>query len=255
MKKILLALMLILGGISFSNAQCTPGPEYGNGIYPDTTTNLIFGCKDVPYEQVISIKVPMDTVIDTNLMGQNLTINAVFDYIEVLDVEGLPNGLSFACNPNDCKFPGNDVGCAVISGTTSEVGTHELLFKLEAHLNAQVPLVGNLPLDQPYDLDSYRIIILDSESPECEGLGIETLTESATVKVFPNPATDIVTISNLPKYGVKNIHIYNVEGKVIHTYFTESESLSIHTSTFKAGAYFIKVMKNNGSETIKLIIE
>lgn len=253
MKKILLALTFVLGGITFSNAQCTPGPEYGNGIYPDTTTNFIFGCKDIPYEQVISIKVPADTTIDTNLMGQNLTIDAVFDYIEVLDVEGLPTGFSFACAPNDCKFPGNNVGCAVITGTTTEVGTHELLFKLEAHLNAQVPLVGNMPIDQPYNLDSYKIVILEGE--DCENLGIETLTKNASVQVFPNPATDIVTISNLPKYGTKNIHIYNIEGKVIHTYFTESESLSIRTSTFKSGVYFIRVMKNNGSETIKLIIE
>ena len=252
MKKLLLTSLFAIGLISFASAQCTPGPEYGNGVYPDTTTNFIFGCKDVAYEQVISIKVPKDTVIDTLLFSQQLEITAVFDYVKVNSLDGLPNGFAMECNPNNCEFQGNNVGCVVISGTTSDVGTHPLTFHLTAYLNAVLPMpLPPIAMDQPYTLDSYKIVIVE----DCGTIGLNDLTKNVTVKVYPNPATDIVTISDLSEYGVKNIHLFNAEGKIVQTYFTESESVSIHTSTFAPGVYFIKVMQNGGQETIRLIID
>lgn len=249
MKKILLTCLFAIGMISLSNAQCTPGPEYGNGVYPDTITNFVLGCKDVPYEQIISIKVPADTTIDTTLLGQNLTINAVFNYIEILNLQGLPSGYSLACNPNDCVFPGNDVGCAVISGTTSDVGTYNLTFELNADLSAVTPF-GSISIEQPYTLESYKIIVED-----CGSSGILEESKNATVAIYPNPTSDVVTISNLSQYGVKNIHFYTSEGKAVKTFFTESESVSIQASDFPSGIYFVKIMQNGGQETIRLVIE
>lgn len=249
MRNILLTCVFAVGLTTLLNAQCTPGPEYGNGVYPDTITNFVLGCKDVPYEQVISIQVPADTIIDTTIMGQQLTLTAEFNYILIDEVHGLPSGYSLACNPNDCKFLGDDVGCAVISGTTSDVGTYNLTFELNADLSAVTPF-GSISIEQPYTLESYKIIVED-----CGSSGILEESKNVTVSVYPNPTSDVVTLSNLSQYGVKNIHIYTSEGKAVKTFFTESESVSIQASDFPSGIYFVKIMQNGGQETIRLVIE
>lgn len=251
MRNILLTCVFAVGLTTLLNAQCTPGPEYGNGVYPDTITNFILGCKDVPYEQVISIQVPADTIIDTTIMGQQLTLTAEFNYILIDEVHGLPSGYSLACNPNDCKFLGDDVGCAVITGSTSDVGTHNLTFDLVANLSGNIPGLPNpMVIDHDYSLEAYKIIVED-----CSQSGIMEESKNVTVSVYPNPTSDVVTLSNLSQYGVKNIHIYTSEGKAVKTFFTESESVSIETSSFPAGVYFVKVMQNGGQETIRLVIE
>lgn len=249
MKKLLLSSFMLLGLSLAANAQCTPGPNYGNGIYPDTTTNFVRGCKNVPYEQVVSIKVPADTAI--TFSGINL--NADFVHIKVNSVVGLPTGFSMVCNPSDSTFLGNDVGCAKISGTTSEVGTHNITFNLTARLSATVPMVGPQTINQPYTLTSYRIIIDETCS---NTTAINTLTNNASFDVYPNPTKGDVSISGLVNDGsIKNIHIFNAEGKVVKTLFTENEAFTFSTDQFKSGVYFVKVMQKNTQETVKLIIE
>ncbi|OJX35915.1 MAG: hypothetical protein BGO87_05435 [Flavobacteriia bacterium 40-80] len=248
MRKILLSCLFTAGFSAIAAAQCTPGPNYGNGIYPDTTTNFVRGCKNTPYEQVVSIKVPADTAI--TYAGTSIT--AHFNYIEVQGVSGLPTGFDMQCNPNNCKFLGNDVGCAVIAGTTSEVGTHNLTFSLNANLTTDpLPVVGPQTINQPYQLTSYRIII----DEECT-TSTTNLTNNASFEVFPNPAKGLVTISNLSDDGsVKSIHIFNAEGKVVKTFFTENNSIQFLSSNFTSGIYFVKVIQKNTQETVKLIIE
>lgn len=242
MKKFLLALLVVFGAVNLANAQCTPGEEFGNGIYPDTTTNFVQGCKGVPYEQIVSILVPSDTVVAD--LGD---APADFEFIRVDDVTGLPDGLTFECSPNDCTFLPLDPGCAIIHGTTNEVGTHNLIFEL----TAKVVIGGIVPVEDEQTLESYRIIIED-----CESVNInELIKEEVSFEVFPNPATEIINITNLDTYGVKNIHIFNAEGKAVHTVFTENESVSINLSNLNAGIYFIKVMQNGKHETVQVIVE
>lgn len=247
MRKILLSCLLAAGFSAIAVAQCTPGPNYGNGIYPDTTTNFVRGCKNTPYEQVVSIKVPADTTI--TIMSQSIV--ADFNYIRVDSVAGLPTGFTMACNPNNCKFLGNDVGCAAITGTTSEVGTHNLTFYLTANLTGNVPVLGPQTIDQPYNLTSYKIII----DEECT-LNTTHLTNKASFEIFPNPAHGVVTISNLLNDGsAKSIHVFNAEGKVVKTFFTENNSIQFLSNNFTSGIYFVKVIQQNTQETVKLIIE
>ncbi len=248
MKKVFLLALTAVFTANFASAQCTPGPNYGNGIYPDTTTNFVHGCKDQPYEQVISIKVPADT----NIVYNGVSVTAHFNYIKVNSVTGLPTGLSMACNPNNCTFLGNNVGCAVISGTTSQVGTHNLVFDLTANLTTDpIPIIGAQTINQPYTLTSYRIVIDD-----CGPGKIDEVTTNASFKVFPNPTSGNVTIANLSEVGVaKSIHLLNVEGKVIRTYFTTENELHFSTEELTNGVYFVKVMQKNSTEIVKLIVE
>src|SRR5690554_2524741 len=242
MKKILLMCSFVMGLSAVASAQCTPGPQFGNGIYPDTITNLVKGCKGVPYEQVVSVRVPKDTV--AAFQGQ--TVTAKFNYIKIDSVQGMPAGLNYACNPSSCSFPGESDGCAIITGTTSLVGVHGLTFYLTA--NVKLPIIGDL--DQPQVFSGYRI-----EIEECSTASLPLVNVVTSFDVYPNPAKGSVTVSNLSEFGGKNIHIFNTEGKVVKTIFTDKDAVTFSTEALETGIYFVKVMQNNTQETVKLVIE
>lgn len=245
MKKILLIAAVFFASYQ-ANAQCTPGNYPSNGIYPDTLTNFVEGCKGVPYTQTITNVVPADTSVVYG--GQSIT--ATINYIKVDEIIGLPAGLSFECNVTDCKFPGGQTNCAVISGTTNDVGEHTLLFKLTA--NGTPSGFIPVPIEMNYDVKGYKIKIQDCGSTA----SVIELTEAATFSIFPNPVKDVVTISNLSDdMLIKNISIINAEGKVVHTYATNQSSLEINTSALKSGIYFVTVKQQNTKQTMKLVVE
>lgn len=84
-----------------------------------------------------------------------------------------------------------------------------------------------------------------------ETLAIEN-NALAGVTIAPNPATSMVTISNLPENG--QVIITDLNGKI-----TQSQAISVSNSLtirdLKAGVYFVTIASELGSATEKLIIQ
>jgi mannan endo-1,4-beta-mannosidase len=83
-------------------------------------------------------------------------------------------------------------------------------------------------------------------------LGTESfgISEDINFKIYPNPGTEIITISN-SEY-IDNISILDVSGKLIFSKSGNTETLDI--STLKSGIYFLKVETNISSfKVLKLI--
>ena len=96
------------------------------------------------------------------------------------------------------------------------------------------------------EVEDYSLNIMSSLSIE-ENV-INTLT------IFPNPVTDKLTIktsdSNLPD----SYKIYNTLGQVVKQQFiTNNSDLTINTSNFSDGIYFIKIFKESYSTTLQFI--
>ncbi len=77
---------------------------------------------------------------------------------------------------------------------------------------------------------------------------------SETIKVFPNPAQNTLTISSLTEEKLSVI-IYDIRGTQIISTFTKGKSLSMDISEIPSGVYFIKVFGMNKTETHKFIKE
>ncbi|MFD0989509.1 spondin domain-containing protein [Mariniflexile jejuense] len=78
------------------------------------------------------------------------------------------------------------------------------------------------------------------------------------IKVYPNPAKERVTISNIKNINLKSVQLYNVLGRLVKDISTEStiEELDINLTNFSKGIYLIKLNTNNGKSKIqKLIVE
>lgn len=78
--------------------------------------------------------------------------------------------------------------------------------------------------------------------------GINNLTApTASVNVFPNPATTEVNIS-VSNGIATQADIYDITGQKIHSYQLKNSLSSISTSTYNPGLYFYKLYDRNGNE-------
>lgn len=73
--------------------------------------------------------------------------------------------------------------------------------------------------------------------------------------VFPNPATNVVTVLNKKGDVIKNIEITDLNGRVISTLNENTISSEINISSLTSGIYFLKVQTENGLAVTKLMKE
>lgn len=77
--------------------------------------------------------------------------------------------------------------------------------------------------------------------------GLDEELLAAGVQLFPNPAIERITISNLDKTTVHAIKIFDTSGKVMYQNYKKiSGELNIDLSSFSAGIYIMKLSQANG---------
>ena len=245
MKKLLLVVTLLSATITNSFAQCTPditlpAPNYADstfGAWPDTVVNLGPASVGVAYIQDLQFKVPLDAGdVDPAFAGntiQDFTVDAV---------NGLPAGLTYACNIASCTFAGGSVGCAQITGTCSTPGTYPITIDVTGTI-----IVLSFPVPAPYQFVGYKIVV-----------GTAGIVEAIInpITVHPNPANDKITIGGLnEQMKITSLVITNMEGKVIKNLDITSPTMDVNLNGFDNGIYFVVVNHAAGTETMKFIKE
>lgn len=72
--------------------------------------------------------------------------------------------------------------------------------------------------------------------------------ENNNIRVYPNPITDKVTLSNIDSFGKINVRVYDMSGKLLVSK-TLSEKKEIDLSHLKSGVYFMHLL-NASNEII-----
>ena len=101
----------------------------------------------------------------------------------------------------------------------------------------------------------YRLEILDKDgSKEYSGISnVELGIRNTGVKVYPNPAKDMVTIECA---GAKELLVIDYLGRTIQQLKVNSEQLIVNTKQFGKGVYVVKaILKNGEVKTEKLVVE
>lgn len=250
MKQLLLSASMLLFLSLNVSAQCTPDPQFTTpGVYPDSATGLAPGYAEMPYNETITIIVPVDTTI---MIGP-IPFTLVFDSVVISDWQGLPPGFTYSCydaqnttSPVDqCAFEGNTTGCVSITGnpTTADIGSYQQIISTDAYSTP------NSPLGEPTVtlVDYYYIHILPSTA------GIAGITKSKFA-LFPNPAKNIVTLNGLNDVDVTAVTLVDMKGKE-HAAFTSfsTAALEMDVNHLESGMYFVRIDYNGTSETLKLI--
>lgn len=82
-------------------------------------------------------------------------------------------------------------------------------------------------------------------------LGTDEFTVDKSVKIYPNPTKDVIKIET--NNTIKNIQLYDVQGRVLQTVMPNQNAAIIDVSAKATGIYFLKVTTANGTKTEKLI--
>lgn len=242
MKKFVYSSLLSIAFIISAIAQpCTPDPLLTTpGFSPDSATNLPPGTAGQYYQTVISAFIPTDTTY----MG----ITATIDSIGVVNVIGLPAGLSWTTNSPNNYWDGGTKGCMIIQGVTNQVGTHNIKIALLAHGK-----LGGMPLTVPDTIKFYKI---DMQPASVNEFSAETFSVG---KAFPNPASDQTTIEvNASKPITVTLTLYNLVGIEMteskHQLLPGQNNLTISVKQYPTGMYFYKISNGETVITRKLNI-
>ena len=89
-------------------------------------------------------------------------------------------------------------------------------------------------------------------------LSISKVNPLKNIKIFPNPAKDAISISNIQNIDFKTIAIYNVLGRLVMKLRTEKNvsKFDFKLTNMAKGMYLLKLNTFDGNSlTRKLIVE
>ncbi len=85
----------------------------------------------------------------------------------------------------------------------------------------------------------------------------ENLKTKSLVRIFPNPATEQLTIEMLrqAQHDIYEIEITDVMGRIVYKEESHSHLSIVHCQLFSAGIYFVKVYMNDGSVEVRKFVK
>ncbi len=130
---------------------------------------------------------------------------------------------------------------------------HAVPIKQAFPLN-QISLLSTLQksFSGPYNkYDNVRLTALKSVPPEV--LSTNTFL-SEKFNLFPNPASDVVNISNSENRIVNKVDVYDVTGKLINTQkFSNESEIQLNVEALSSGTYLLHLQTNEGIAVKKLV--
>lgn len=255
-----LSILALLGNASFS--QCTPDAASVAGItFGIAPQELPLITPNVAYDGVMTIKVPASATAGelgvTEVNGITVPANTPINItsVEVTNIQNLPNGLSYDCNPTDCTFLGGTLGCISINGTITSVGTgfYDLTFDLIG--NGSVSIFGqNLPVnDVAFSRSGYGL--------RTGYVGVEE--EMAAIEAgnnFPNPFSNFTTIPyELKSAGNVELKVMDITGKIVFSNNYQGNAginkINFSSENLKSGIYFYTLNTGGKLSTKRMVIK
>ena len=98
------------------------------------------------------------------------------------------------------------------------------------------------------------IVNLGGSISKIVGVGLNmSENQNNNVLVYPNPATDIVSIK-LQTQVMEHLKISDVKGSIVYTETLQSKQKQLNTSSFAKGMYFITITTKNGAVAVKKLM-
>ncbi len=83
--------------------------------------------------------------------------------------------------------------------------------------------------------------------------GIEHINEIDHLSVFPNPSSNVATVSNLVKEF--DLEIYDTQGRLLQLHHTNSSSFTFNTESLNNGVYILKAVSKDNVHGARLIVQ
>ena len=104
---------------------------------------------------------------------------------------------------------------------------------------------------------STRVGLKTSAATYCTGVGVNEISLSDNISIFPNPSTGEVSITTLPNINAMDLKVYNAIGEAVVTKkinVSTSGETKINLSTHPDGIYLFEIKTSEGTLTKKVVI-
>jgi hypothetical protein len=235
-KKILTVAVLIGLNLTLVGQTCQPDTSVKSpGYFPadlDTAIELSM------YSMTVQVHSTRDTLVDNPFGGGQIA--ATIDSIIVDGVTGLPPGISYICNPSNCRFVSLKTHCINLFGTPTQgsAGNYPMVISV----TAKATLAGGFKTSVTEQIRNFSIVVRDDNISSNQWV-----KANDGIKIYPNPSKSNLNIENLQNInGV--IQVYNAEGKEIEKRLINgSQKISMNNERWVSGIYTIRLTFADGS--------
>lgn len=132
---------------------------------------------------------------------------------------------------------------SIDSGGNSTSSSNIIVLYTIGEVNVQELNAGNILLSEGF---------ISSDFGETLNIGYEDSTGNQLL-MYPNPAKDFVTITNLP-HGEIQMIVFDINGKVIVSKIVNTETARIDTSNISNGVYLVRINYYGNVAHKKLVV-
>lgn len=175
-----------------------------------------------------------------SMENENYNTEARLDYVEI-DGELLPEFDSDVLT-YDINLPSNTSIVPEVLGTPMD--QNSIVIEIPA---TELPGASNVDVFAA-DLLTHQTYVFNFTL----GVGVSELSENQ-VSLYPNPANDIIHLSNIPQNS--SIKIKDVSGRTVSEFNSVSGNTTIDTKVLRNGVYFLEITLNSNSIVKKFTVE
>ena len=142
---------------------------------------------------------------------------------------------------------------------------YDLPFQLNTSINPQTGFMYDSPKKIQIDVGGdYPSLLKQPQIVKVDNFKLSAINTAPTAhikhvisskfNIFPNPATNIVNITNNENMSVKQVEIYDLAGKLINTQnFNNETEIQLNIEALTSGTYMLHLHTNEGTAIKKLI--
>ena len=154
-------------------------------------------------------------------------------------------------HPVDARIRGNVVEFIFQNILLDSGGHGNILLKIRSQSNL---VQGDLVAKKANIYFDYNFPIETNEAETVfQALNNPSFEQDTTVKVYPNPASSMVTIKS--NYNIKTIELYDVQGRLLQTDLINNSETTLDITSKSKGIYFLKIVSEKGIKVEKLVKE
>lgn len=259
MKKTLTSLFALFCALSLAAQTCMRDSLiYGTDtlLWPLPYTpdapyyNLNDACINHPYNQSVSINVPA-SYMSFPLTNVNIPTSGA--------ISNLPVGLTYVCDPPNCVFNANTLGCMLLYGTPTNANmapdTLDLIITASVSTAFGIPIPVTLPGSVVPGSHYYLIL----KTQECLVGNYEFGNQFTLLKNAPNPVVNqtVITAESLVA-GDFQFEVFNLLGQRLYAQQLRLEE-GRNEFTFDAGelangAYFYTLGNRDGKALRRMMV-
>lgn len=245
-------------------AQCTPSPlAYLTIVSPLPTNALPDGFVGTAYQGsglsvsfvasgqaidpgTLPIPLPLPVQIPPGLATVSIT------RVEVVDVTGLPPGMTRACNNGSCSWSVGAMGCILLSGTPTQAGDYTITFSTNLEGTYTSPIQsGNFTSPAPVPVRYDMKVRNDLSIAEFSASGFS---------LYPNPAGDMFTVAYpATESNLATIDVTDMSGKTVASFSKNIDSyggnVSFDISNLSNGLYRVLFSAGSVRSASKLVVQ